>query len=171
VQPGSLSLVHVGSARAARTRVTVSAIVFVAVVPMRMRLDMWWAMVCGCGCGCCLLLYIGAAHRCGDGSRYARREICALLSEGRNIRVGVLTVSMCRRAASVVVWDGGQGEWARPKDRTVSRPKKRMTGVRYGQRGREWIRKSGGPREVRWRKRRQATGGGRVEEAGVLACE
>jgi hypothetical protein len=24
-------------------------------------------------------------------------------------------VSMCRRAASVVVWDGGQGEWARAK--------------------------------------------------------
>jgi hypothetical protein len=56
--------------------------VFVAaVVPMWMRLDMWWTMVCVCGCVCCLLLYIEAAHRCGDGSRYAGRGICALLSE------------------------------------------------------------------------------------------
>jgi hypothetical protein len=110
VQPGSLSLVHVGSARAARTRVTVSAIVFVAaVVPMWMRLDMWWAMVyVNVDVVCCCILKPPTDAEMGAGTRGG--DMCGVVGEARNIRFGVLTVSMCRRAASVVVWDGGQGE-------------------------------------------------------------
>jgi hypothetical protein len=165
VQPGSLSLVHVGSARAARTRVTVWAIVLLAavvVVPMWTRLAMWWAMVCVCEGR--VAVYRGDVPAMDDGSGMRGGDMCLWVWLSRRVGIygrGINRVGracMCRRATS--------GWRSRRVTVTVSAQKKNDWGKIRTARA-EGIRKSGGPREVRWRKRsvgdgrRQSRRGGR----------